>query len=238
MRFQTPLVAARLVRRYKRFLADVVFPDGSEATAHVPNSGAMLGVQEPGSTVWLSPAAPGRKLAWTLHFVETADGWAGVDTSLPNRIAAEAISAGEVAELGGYASLRREVKYAAASRVDLLLEAPDRPPCFVEIKNVHLKRRSGLAEFPDCRAARSARHMGDLAEEVARGARAVVLFVVQREGCDRFSPAADLDPAFAAALQSAVAAGVEALAYDCAMSPEAVSLRRRIDVVDSVGRVR
>lgn len=224
MRFPEPLIPARLVQRYKRVLADVAFPDGRIETAHVPNTGKMLGVSEPGSTVWLSRARPGRKLGWSLHLVESDGGLVGVDTSLPNPLAAEAIAAGAIAELAGYPTLRREVKYGRASRIDILLEAAGRPPCYVEVKNVHLRRAGDLAEFPDCVAARSAKHMEELADMAAGGARAVVLFVVQREDCRAFSPAADLDPAFAAALKAAVGAGVEALAYGCRLSIEAVEI--------------
>lgn len=224
MRFAEPLMPARLVQRYKRVLADVIFPDGSPATVHVPNTGKMLGVSEPGSTVWLSKARPGRKLGWSMHLVESEGRLVGIDTSLPNALAAEAISAGAIPDLAGYASLRREVKYGHASRIDILLESADRSPCYVEVKNVHLRRTGDLAEFPDCVAARSAKHMGELADMVEAGARAVVLFVVQREDCSAFSPAADLDPAFARSLRDAAKRGVEVLAHRCRLSTEGVDL--------------
>jgi sugar fermentation stimulation protein A len=224
MRFVEPLVPARLVQRYKRVLADVVFPDGSPAIVHVPNTGKMLGVSDPGSTVWLSKARPGRKLGWSMHLVESEGRLVGIDTSLPNALAAEAIAAGAIASLAGYQTLRREVKYGHASRVDILLEGPDRSPCYVEVKNVHLRRTGDLAEFPDCVAARSAKHMGELADMVEAGARAVVLFVVQREDCSVFSPAADLDPAFARALRDAANRGVEVLAHRCRLSIEGIDL--------------
>ncbi len=230
MRFQEPLVPAKLVQRYKRVLADVVFPDGEPATAHVPNTGKMLGVSDPGATVWLSRARPGRKLGWSLHLVEADGGFVGVDTSLPNALVAEAIEAGVIAELAGYPRLRREVKYGHSSRIDILLERDGAAPCYVEVKNVHLRRRGDLAEFPDCVAARSSKHMGELAEMAEGGARAVVVFVIQREDCAAFSPAADLDPAFAAALKDAAGRGVEVLAYACRVSPEEVALARPLDV--------
>ncbi|MFZ4603759.1 MAG: DNA/RNA nuclease SfsA [Caulobacterales bacterium] len=230
MRFAEPLIPARLVQRYKRVLADVVFPDGAPATVHVPNTGKMLGVSDPGATVWLSKARPGRKLGWSLHFVEADGGLVGVDTSLPNVLATEAIQAGVVSELTGYASLRREVKYGHASRIDILLEHEGRPPCYVEVKNVHLRRAGDLAEFPDCVAARSSKHMGELADMVDAGARAVVLFVIQREDCQAFAPAADLDPTFAAALRAATARGVEVLAYACTLAIDSVELARPLAV--------
>lgn len=190
----------------------------------------MLGLQDPGLRVWLSAAKPGRKLDWSLHLVEADEGLVGVDTSWPNRLAEEAIGARSIPELSRYDTLRREVRYGEASRIDLLLEQSAGPPTYVEVKNVHLRRNGRLAEFPDCKAARSAKHMRELAAMAASGARAVVLFVVQREDCDAFAPAADIDPQFAAALRAAAAAGVEILAYACAMSVQRVAIERRLPV--------
>jgi len=235
MNFPAPLIRGRLIRRYKRFLADVELADGSVLTAHVPNPGAMLGVDLPGLTVWLSRSqSPTRKLPHTLELVEVEGSVAddpvvvGVNTSHPNRLVAEALAAGSIPELAGYASVRPEVKYGQASRVDFLLEHPDRPPCWLEVKNVHLHRADGLAEFPDCVAARSTRHLRELQAMVAAGDRAAVLFVVQRTDCDTFAACHDLDPAFAAALDEAADAGVEVMAYRCEMSPAAIRLDRRL----------
>jgi sugar fermentation stimulation protein A len=160
--------------------------------------------------------------------VEADGALAGVNTLTPNRLVAEALAADAIPELTGYAVHRREVKYAEASRVDFLLTGPDRPDCYLEIKNCHLRRAGTLAEFPDCVAARSTRHLKDLADEVARGARAVAMFVVQRTDCETFSACADLDPKFAAGLAAAADAGVEVLVYRCAMSSEAITIERRI----------
>jgi sugar fermentation stimulation protein A len=224
-----PMAKGRLVTRYKRFFADVMMESGEPITAHCPNPGAMLGLNTPGLPVWLSKSdKAGRKLAWTLELIEADGGLVGVNTLNPNRLVAEALAADAIPELIGYDSHRREVRYAAASRVDFLLESPGRPPCFVEVKNVHLRRSGALAEFPDCVAARSTRHLSDLAAEVAAGARAVALFVIQRTDCETFSACADLDPKFAAGLEAAAEAGVEVLAYACAMSPQAVRIDQRI----------
>ena len=235
MHFHTPLVCGRLIQRYKRFLADVVLEDGTEITAHCPNPGAMLGLNMPGVTVWLSKSPdPKRKLPYTWELVEVpGDGpggfvTCGINTLHPNRIVAEALEQGAVPELAGYASIRREVKYGAASRVDFLLTDPDRAPCWLEVKNVHLMRGGGLAEFPDCVAARSLRHLGELSREVAAGARAVMLYVIQRTDCDLFDTAADLDPAYAKGLTAAAHAGVEVLCYDCDISFDRIGLRRRL----------
>ena len=203
MQFAKPLVQGRLVQRYKRFLADIQLEDGSVITAHCPNPGAMIGLNMPGLTCWLSyDPSPKRKLpnTWELVVVPSENGTlviVGLNTLLPNRLVAEALEAGTIPDLAGYASVRREVKYGKASRVDFLLEDPVRGRCWLEVKNVHLMRTPGLAEFPDCVAARSTRHLEELAAQVAAGDRAVALFVVQRKDCEAISACRDLDPAFA-----------------------------------------
>jgi sugar fermentation stimulation protein A len=229
MRFPSPLVRGRLVQRYKRFFADAVLDDGTPVTAHCPNPGAMLGLNAPGLPVWLSRSDdPKRKLAHTLELVEADGGLVGVNTMHPNRLVAEALAAGAIPELTGYESIRREVKYGANSRVDFLLESQGRPPCWLEVKNCHLRREGSLAEFPDCVAARSLKHLRELTAEVVRGARAVMLFVIQRTDCDAFSACADLDPAYARGLDQAAAAGVEVLCYDCDIGSEAIRVGRRL----------
>jgi sugar fermentation stimulation protein A len=230
MRFPTPLVTGVLVRRYKRFLADIELADGTVVTAHCANPGAMLGVNMPGLKVWLRDhAGTSRKLPWSWEIVEAEDTLIGVNTSLPNRLVEEALAAGVITELAGYDPARREVKYGKNSRVDFLLEAAGKPRCFVEVKNVHLKRGT-RAEFPDSVTARGAKHMAELADQVKAGDRAVVLFVVQRDDCASFTPAADIDPAYAAAFRAARAAGVEAICYSCKVSPDAIELSHALPV--------
>ncbi|WP_207476304.1 DNA/RNA nuclease SfsA [Arenibaculum pallidiluteum] len=235
MKFLSPLAEGVLLRRYKRFLADVALPDGSVVTAHVPNSGTMLGVDAPGLRVWLSRAAnPSRKLAYTLEMVEAEGCLVGVNTGHPNALAADAVAAGLIPELAGYASVRREVRYGVNSRIDLLLEGPGRAPAYVEIKNVHMRRPhrfDGLAaEFPDCVTARGAKHLRELAEMAGAGARAVMLYLVQRADCTHLRMAEDIDPAYATALTQAMAAGVEALCYSCTVTPEGIELGRALPV--------
>ncbi len=233
-----PLTRARLIKRYKRFLADVVLLDGpragEEVTIHCPNPGAMTGLAEPDWTVLLAPGKG--KLPYSWELTELPDGHlAGINTGHPNRIAEAAITAGLIPELGGYASLRREVRYGVNSRIDLLAKAPDRPPCYIEVKNVHLLRQSGLAEFPDCVTARGAKHLFELAAQVKAGARAVMLYIVQRDDCDAFALAADIDPAYARAFDAARQAGVEALVYGCTLSTDGVRLRSRLPLVTARG---
>jgi len=230
MNFPFPLHRGRLIRRYKRFLADVRLEDGREVTAHCANPGSMLGLLAEDAEVWLSGNAdPRRKLQWSWELVKSDGVLVPVNTSNPNRIVAEAISAGHIPELQGYDEVRREVPYGDASRVDFLLAAPGRAPCYLEVKNVHL-RRGARAEFPDSVTARGARHLRELSAMRAAGARALLLFVVQREDCTAFAPAADLDPVYAHELRQAAAAGVEILCYDCSVTLEQVTLRRPLAV--------
>ena len=226
MKFPDPLLRGRLVRRYKRFLSDVELDGGELVTAHCANPGSMIGLAEPGSEVWLSPARnPERKLRYSWEMIRVGKGLVGINTSHPNGIVADAIAAGRVAELAGYDGLRREVKYGKNSRIDILLEADDRPPCYVEVKNVHLKRDAG-AEFPDSVTARGAKHLVELSDMVAAGARAVMFYLVQREDCGAFAIAGDIDPTYAATLDGALAAGVEAICYCCKLTTEAIELDR------------
>lgn len=234
MRFPDPLVPGHLVRRYKRFLADVVLEGDSEpTTVHCPNPGAMTGLDAPGSPVWVSPArSPARKLRWTLEIVGVGDPkapeWVGINTSHPNALVAEAIANGVISELGQYPSLRREVKYGRNSRIDILLEDSSGPPCYVEVKNVHLERahRDGrrFAAFPDSVTARGTKHLEEMSAMVLEGARAVMLYCVQRTDCAAFTTAADIDPAYDAALRRALDHGVEALCYECRVGPEEIVL--------------
>ena len=222
-----PMAHGRLVSRYKRFFADVALDDGREITAHCPNPGAMLGLNSPGLGAWVSPAVGAkRKLVWTLELVEADGGLVGINTLHPNRLVAEALAVDAIDELTGYGFHRREVKMGKASRVDFVLEQPGRARCWLEVKNCHLRRAGTLAEFPDCVAARSARHLEELAARVAEGDRAMQLFVVQRTDCDAFAACADLDPAYAAGLNVAAARGVEVLVYGCDITTDEIRITR------------
>jgi sugar fermentation stimulation protein A len=235
MRFSAPLLEGRLVQRYKRFLADVDLASGERVTAHCANPGAMLGLTAAGSRVLLSRSQnPLRKLAFSWEVVEAdfhgIQHLVGINTSRPNALVAEALAAGRIEPLGSYDRVRPEVKYGRNSRVDFLLEAEGRPPCYLEVKNCHFMRQPGLAEFPDCIAARSAKHMRELADMVTTGARAVLIYVIQMQA-ERFDVARDIDPAYDAAFRQALAAGVECYAYTCRVTPEEIAIDRRVDVI-------
>jgi sugar fermentation stimulation protein A len=236
MHFQTPLIRGQLIKRYKRFLADVKLDNGEEITAHCVNPGSMLGLSEPGSRVWLSQNDnPRRKLkySWELLEVDMGAGptLVGINTSLPNALVAEAISAGIISELSGYPALRREVKYGVNSRIDLLLEKTDLSRCYVEVKNVHLMRVPGLAEFPDSVTVRGKKHLVELSSMVAEGHRSVMLYLIQRGDGVEFSLARDIDPAYGQAFDEAMHAGVEAIAYMCELSPAGIEVTRKIPII-------
>jgi sugar fermentation stimulation protein A len=233
MRFLTPLVRGRLVQRYKRFLADVELDTGGVITATCPNTGSMLGLAVPGAPVWLSESdSPTRKYRYTWELVEADLGQGpqlvGINTSHPNRVVAEAIAGGRIEELGGIGILRREVRYGQNSRIDILLESPAGDLTYVEVKNVHLSRRAGTAEFPDSVTARGAKHLVELSDMAARGHRAVMLFLIQRSDAKRLAIARDIDPVYAAALVKARAAGVEVMAYRCRVTPDEIQVERAV----------
>ncbi|WP_342151296.1 DNA/RNA nuclease SfsA [Methylorubrum sp. SB2] len=238
MRFPSELTEGRLVRRYKRFLADVTLADGRLVTAHCANPGAMLGLNAEGARVLLSTSTnPSRKLPYSWELVEAdlpgGPQWVGINTARPNALVAEAFHEGRLAPLTGYESLRPEVAYGKASRVDFLATGGGLPPCHVEVKNCHLMRHPGLAEFPDCKAARSARHMEELANVVREGGRAMLIVVIQMRA-DRFDVARDIDPGFDRAFRGALDAGVEAYAYRCDVGVEGVVIAEGVPIVGGI----
>ena len=242
MLFPSPLLRGRLVQRYKRFLADVVLDTGETVTATCPNTGSMKGLTEPGSIVWLSTSdSTTRKYKHTWEMIENDMGngpvLVGINTGHPNKILSEAIEAGKIAPLAGYASLKREQKYGKNSRIDILLQDEAKPTCYVEIKNVHLMRKAGLAEFPDSVTERGAKHLGELADMVREGKRAVMVFLVQRSDAKRVSLARDIDKVYGAAFDAAIAAGVEAIAVRCLLSQAEIAVDGLIEIAEkSMGR--
>lgn len=225
-----PLFMGTLVRRYKRFLADVVLDDGRELTVHCANSGAMTGMNSPGLRVLVSDSGNSRrKLRHTLERVHVGSTWVGVNTARPNHVVAEAVERGLVEPLAGYSTLRREVRCDGASRLDLLLEHPDRPRCWVEVKSATLAH-DGVACFPDAVTARGLRHVEALRALVAAGDRACLFFLVGRTDCTSFRPADEVDPAYGSALREAVASGVEVMVYDVRHRLDATVVGSPLDV--------
>ena len=234
MQFKSPLIRGKLIRRYKRFLADVKLDTGETITAACPNTGSMLGLTEVGNGVWLSRSESlTRKYPHTWELVEIPDqGLVGINTAQPNRIVTEAIAQGKVWELKDYANLRNEVKYGQNSRIDILLEDTKRPPCYVEVKNVHFFRKPGLAEFPDCVTERGTKHLVELSNMVKEGARAVMVYLIQCQNPSRFALADDKDRTYFNEFRKARAAGVEALALTCHVSASEITVDRNIPVME------
>jgi sugar fermentation stimulation protein A len=235
MKFASPLIEGRLIRRYKRFLADVQLDSGETITAHTANTGAMTGCAEPGSRVWLSRSANLKRkypLTWELVEVNALQPTLlGINTQLSNKLAAEAIEGGVVTELQGYAHIRHEVRYGEEnSRIDLLLQHENLPPCYVEVKNVTLVQGS-TGYFPDAVTARGNKHLRELAVMAAQGCRAVIFYCVQREGVREVRPAQHIDAAYANTLLQVVEQGVEALAYRASVTTQEIILTERVPVV-------
>lgn len=230
MRFQTELVPATLIQRYKRFLADCKLDTGETITAHCANPGSMLGLKEPGTRVWLEPNDdPKKKLKFSWKLVELPSGaFVGVDTGLPNRLLRDALQKGQVAALANYTDVRAEVPYHENARVDFLLTKPDGAQIYVEVKSVTLSRSKGIAEFPDSVTARGAKHMSALAAQCGPGTRAMLLYLVQRNDCTAFALAEDIDPTYARASRDAHAAGVEKLVLGTEISPLEITLSSEI----------
>ncbi len=229
MRFQTDLIPARLIRRYKRFLADARLEDGREITAHCANPGSMMGLADEGMKIWLEPNDdPKKKLKYGWRLVDHENGhFTGVDTSVPNRALKAALEAREIDGLGEYEVVRPEVKYGEKSRIDFLLQGSG-PDTYVEVKSVTLCREPGLAEFPDSVTKRGAKHLAELSAMVAEGRRAVMLYLVQRTDCSEMSLAGDIDPTYARAFTDARAAGVEMMCLGTKITPEGVWVEERL----------
>lgn len=233
MNFDRTLIPATLVTRYKRFLADVTLEDGSQVTAHCANPGAMSGLNQPGIRVWLEPNDdPRRKLNFSWKLVALAGGhFAGIDTSIPNKVIKEALSKRAIPEFADYSSVRAEVKYGKNSRIDFLLQQAGLPDLYLEVKSVTLKRATGWAEFPDSVTKRGSKHLAELSEMVKSGHRAVMLYLVQRTDCSKFRLATDIDPAYASAYDHARTQGVETLCYSTTITPRKIVLSNPLPIM-------
>ena len=233
MRFQTDLVPATLIKRYKRFLADCRLEDGREVTAHCANPGSMMGLAEPGTRIWLEPNDdPKKKLKFGWRLVEKGGHFVGVDTSVPNKALKAALVARSVPGLERYDKVRAEVKFSASSRVDFLLQTAGGPDLYLEVKSVTLSRAPGLAEFPDSVTARGTKHLGDLSEMVRQGHRAMMLYLVQRTDAKRFALAADLDSDYAKAFTHARQSGVEIMVLSTQITPQEIKIGSMLPYAD------
>jgi sugar fermentation stimulation protein A len=237
MKFVSPLLRGTLIQRYKRFLADVTLDDGTAVTATCPNTGSMIGLKEPCMTVWLSTSdSATRKYKHTWEMVQTDIGkgpvMVGINTSHPNKLVEEAIRADKIKSLTGFAELKREQKYGVNSRIDILLSDPKLGLAYVEVKNVHMCRKSGLAEFPDSVTERGTKHLGELADMVRAGHRAVMVFLIQRGDVTKLSLARDVDPNYGHAFDAAIKAGVEPLALRCKLTTSGIAVEKALPIVD------
>ena len=233
MKFHAPLIKGQLIKRYKRFMADVRLENGVLVTAHCANSGSMLSVNEPGAEVWLSPAKnPDRKLKFTWEMIRIKRSLVGINTQHPNTLVAEVLAAGKVPSLTGVENLRREVKYGKNSRIDVLLEMADGQHCYVEVKNVTMRRdltKGAPAEFPDGVTARGAKHLVELSDMVKQGHRAVMFYLLQRGDANRMTISRDIDPNYGEVLDNARRAGVEVVAFNCKLTSKAITVAKPVE---------
>ncbi len=230
MDFENTLIPGKILKRYKRFLADIELEDGEVIVAHTANTGSMKTCWEPGWPVLLSHHDnPKRKLKYSLELTHNGDTWIGINTSLPNKVAAEGIQSGVVKELQGYENLKPEAK-VGKSRIDILLSNNKDDLCYVEVKNVTLLGENRAAIFPDAVSTRGQKHLEELTSLVKEGIRSAMLFVVNREDVDTFSPADHIDPDYGRLLREAHDAGVEILAYQCHVGPTGIALKKKLPV--------
>lgn len=231
MQFQTPLMPARLIKRYKRFLADVQLSDGSLVTAHCANPGSMMGLIHPGTQVWVEPNDdPRKKLKYAWRLIEQDDGtMIGIDTAAANRVVKEALAQGQIPI--NFDRAQPEVKYGDGSRVDFLLTDASGGKIFLEVKSVTLSRLAGVAEFPDSVTARGAKHLEALSDQIEQGDRAILLYLIQRTDCTSCCVADDIDPTYAAAMAKATKKGLEVLCFGTHITPEQITLGAAVPYV-------
>ena len=233
MEFSQALIPALLLKRYKRFLADVRLEDGTEMTVHVPNTGSLLGCADAGLRVWLSDSGNlERKYRYTWEQVSVGPARVGINTHRANALVGEAIDSGLLDLLAGYPERRAEVRYGEEnSRIDWLLTHPARPRCYVEVKNVTAAVEAGIALFPDAVSTRGTKHLREMMRCVAEGERAVLVFCVQRDDVGEVRPADSIDPEYGRVLREALQAGVEAVAYGATLTDRKILLTHRIPII-------
>lgn len=232
MQFLPPLTKGFLIKRYKRFLADIRLEDGSIITAHCPNTGTMLGCSTPGSTVFLTKSNnPTRKYPYTLEMTEVGTTWVGVNTGRTNKLVVEAILKGQIAEFVNIDAVKTEVKTSCHTRLDIQVIKGDQST-FIEVKNCSLAI-NGCAMFPDAVTSRGAKHLHELIRLVEEGFKSTIFFLVQRMDADRFSTANDIDPTYGKTLQQAIARGVQVLVYQAHVSPEGIQVIQALPFIDN-----
>lgn len=221
MEFEPCLVKAKLIRRYKRFLFDAEMENGEQITGSCPNTGSMRGLTAPDSTIWMCDHGTGgtRKYQYSFELIEADNTIVGINTGRPNKLVEQAIHDGLISDLNEYETLQREQKYGKNSRIDILLTDPTRKTTYVEVKNVHFTRQAGLAEFPDSKTARGAKHLYELVDMIKLGHRAIMVYLIQRNDCQSLKICGDLDPVYAEAFALAMENGVEAYALQCNITP-------------------
>ncbi len=230
--FEKELIKAKFIKRYKRFFVDAETKDGTVITSHTNNTGSMKGLLEEGRDAYfLHHNDPKRKLQYTFQMIDVGTSLVGVNTNIPNSLVYESIVNGDVAELTGYQSAKREVKYGkeGKSRIDVMLTDPNKPDCYVEVKNTTLQQGQH-ATFPDAVTTRGQKHLEELTLEAQKGNRAVMFYLAQRGDCIAFKPADDIDPAYGKLLRQAVKAGVEVLCYSCELSPQGITLAKPLKI--------
>ena len=233
MKFSNNLIKAKFVKRYKRFFSDHILENGQLVTAHCPNTGAMTGVAKEGITSWLSESNdPKRKLKWTWELTQENNTIVGVNTHNPNKIIQEAINNNEIKQLLNYKNLKREVKYGVNSKIDIFLQDDNKSDCYVEIKNVHLSRKKGIAEFPDGITSRGTKHLKELANVAQDGGRAVMLYLIQRNDCNYFKIAEDIDVEYGKAFIDALNAGVEVICLDTILNTNGINIGKNIKLLN------
>ncbi len=229
MKFETPLIPGKLIKRYKRFLADVQLEDGSIVVAHCTNSGSMISCIEEGARVYLSPAKdPKRKTRFTWEMIEIDNSWVGINTSIPNQLVFEAVRDQQIPQLRGYTFVKREVKFED-SRFDVYAEN-EKEKCFIEVKNVSMKV-GDAALFPDAVTTRGRKHLETLIRVKEQGIRAVMVYIIQRMDVNAFGPARNIDPDYADALEKAKNAGVEVIALQAKVNPEGIQIIKELDFI-------
>ena len=226
-------ISGRLIKRYKRFFADVKLDSGEVVTAHCPNTGSMMGLLTEGNIVYLSKTDnEKRKLKYTLEIIRDKGASVGVNTHRANRIVEKAIIEKKISTLGKKYDFRREVKYGKNSRIDFLITNKKDEEIFLEVKNVTLSMRKGVAEFPDAITERGSKHLLELIDVVKKNKRAIMLFLVQRDDCKKFRIAEEIDSIYKQNIMNAMKAGVEILCYGCSFVRNNIELDKKIKFID------